>query len=101
MYNIIRGTQWAEVSKDGRTSYINGDSRDQYGAEGLLMGVLNVGCGAMFVLLNVRAYNVNVPTKSKSPIQHLTSALGNVCSPIVCLTGALVLWFYLIEVYTM
>lgn len=33
MYNVIRNTQWAHRESNGRTTYINGDARDQYAAE--------------------------------------------------------------------
>ncbi len=108
MYNIIRGVQFAEVSKDGVTSYINGDARDQFAAEGLIVGVLNVAAALMIVMCNYRAFDDSYTSggaaiaKGKpSPLQHLKNAVSPFFSPLVCFTIAFVLWHRVLAIYSM
>ena len=107
MYNIIRGTQWAENRRDGSVNYINGDARDQFAAEGLIIGVLNLAAAIALVIVNTRGYTVSSPagtaaaSKSKpSPMQHLMNALGPFLSPGVCLALAVFLWSRILGIYT-
>jgi hypothetical protein len=99
------GTQFADTNKDGSTNYINGDARDQYAAEGLIIGVLNLACAAALIFVNLRSfddsYNTTVGKGAKlSPIQHLKNAVSPFFSPIVCLALVVALWFQIVEIYT-
>jgi hypothetical protein len=110
MYNVIRGTQFADVQKDGTTNYINGDARDQFAAEGLIIGVLNVGAALALVMLNTRAFDDSYATggsgaaaagKAKlTPLGHLKNALSPLFTPVVCSAIALALWYRVLAIYS-
>lgn len=105
MYNIIRHTQFAETRKDGSVNYINGDARDQYAAEGMILGALNLAVAVMIVLMNSRAYGttevVDVKNPKKlSPFQHLKNAIAPYFSPAICLGVGMALWAQIIGIYT-
>jgi len=112
MYNVIRGTQFAEVGKDGSVlSYINPDSRDQFAAEGLIVGVLNVGAALALVLANQRAFDDSYAQaagsaagsggKAKaSSLTHLKNALSPLFSPAVCFAITLALWYRVLAIYS-
>lgn len=57
MYNIIKGNIFAHAEKDKPTEYISPEGRDQYGAEGLILGFLNIAASFALVLLNLRAFD--------------------------------------------
>lgn len=104
MYNIIRGTQFAENRRDGSVNYINGDARDQYAAEGLIIGVLNLSAAIALVVVNTRGWS-EAPaagsSKAKpSPVQLLWNALAPFLSPGVCLALAVFLWSRILAIYT-
>lgn len=103
MYNIIRGTQWNEKTRDGNTNYINGDSRDQFAAEGLLIGVLNLACATALILVNTRSFDDPTTNSGKgklSPIQHLRNAIMPIFAPSLCLALICVLWFQIVDIYS-
>lgn len=106
MYNIIRGTQWAENRRDGSVNYINGDARDQFAAEGLIIGVLNLAAAVALVVVNTRGFESSASgaggaAKAKpTPMQHALNALGPVLSPGVCLALAVFLWSRILGIYT-
>ena len=56
MYNIIKGNIFAHSEKDKPTEYISPEGRDQYGAEGLILGFLNIAASFALVVLNLRAF---------------------------------------------
>ena len=56
MYNIIKGNIFAHTEKDKPTEYISPEGRDQYGAEGLILGFLNIAASFALVILNLRAF---------------------------------------------
>ena len=110
-----RGTQWADVRKE-TTNYINPDARDQFAAEGLIIGVLNLACAAALILVNTRAFDGTTTaavaagssaSSSKgsagklSPVQHLLNALSPFFSPIVCFALVVTLWHRIIAIYSM
>lgn len=84
-------------------NYINGDSRDQFAAEGLIIGVLNLSCAAAIVLLNTRAFD-DTPSTGKhvriSPMQHAINALKPFFAPAVSLALFVALWFQIIDIYS-
>jgi len=115
MYNIIRGTQFAETRKDGSVNYINGDPRDQYAAEGLIIGVLNLACAGVIIIANIRAFDegfgsvtgvsgvsgVGVSKSRQQPVWvHLLNAIAPALSPMACLGLAFGFWFKIVDIYS-
>lgn len=104
MYNVLKGTQFAETRQDGSINYINGDARDQFAAEGLIIGVLNLAAAAAVIVLNSRSFDDPVASPPKgaklSPAQHLKNAIAPFFTASVCLALMAALWFQVIDIYT-
>lgn len=96
------------------TSYINPDARDQFAAEGLIIGVLNLACAAALILVNTRAFDGSATAAGASgsgsakgsaaklsPVQHLLNALSPFFSPVVCFALVITLWHRIIAIYSM
>lgn len=110
MYNIIRGTQFAETDKEGHiTAYVLHDSRDQYAVEGMIIGVLNLACAGVLILINARSFddtylNTAGPVKGGKQLstwQHLKNAISPMLSPGFCLALLAAGWFQVINIYSM
>jgi hypothetical protein len=100
---IIRGTQFSGQESDGSSKYIMGDPRDQYAAEGLIIGVLNVAAAVAVIFMNTRSFSTDAPTvkgAKLSPLQHLYNAIAPFFTPGVCLVAFLALWFQVISIYS-
>jgi oligosaccharyltransferase complex subunit gamma len=52
MFNIIRQVPFAEVDRNGKTSYFSGGGQFQYASEGYIMGGLQIAGGIFMVLMN-------------------------------------------------
>ena len=99
-------TQWSSSNRDGSTNYVNGDARDQFAVEGLIIGVLNLACALALVFINTRSFDEASTPSSKSikqltPIQNIKNALLPFLSPGVCLALFVFLWSRIIGIYNM
>ncbi|MCJ1296787.1 tumor suppressor candidate 3 [Xylographa carneopallida] len=87
MYNIIKGNIFAHAEKDKPTEYISPEGRDQYGAEGLILGFLNIAASFTLVLLNLRAFEGKGASSGwsvKGAVGQLWTAIAPVLRPELC-----------------
>lgn len=109
MYNIIRQTQFSGGNRDGSTNYINGDARDQFSAEGYIIGALNLACAAALVFVNTLSFEETqvggkqsaAATKQLSPMQNLKNAVMPYLSSGVCLIAFVFVWSRIVGIYNM
>eukprot|EP00466_Bigelowiella_natans_P002822 jgi/Bigna1/130476/aug1.11_g5184 len=105
MYNIIRGTAFSG-NGNGLSAFFHPSNGTQYGAGGLIVGMLHFGVGAMVILMNTWALKAHQPEGSKrksyreprTPMQMIRELKP---SPGLCLAGAVFLWYNLVMIYTM
>jgi len=102
MYNIIREVPFSRPGEGGET-YINRSGRDQYGAEGYLMGGANLLCALALILLNKFAFKsddeASKPT-AMSVLDKMVVLAKSLLSPGLCLTLVAFFWFQILSVYT-
>ena len=87
MYNIIKGNIFAHSEKDKPTEYISPEGRDQYGAEGLILGFLNIAASFALVLLNLRAFEGKGTSSGwtiKGAVGQLWTGIAPVLRPELC-----------------
>ena len=87
MYNIIKGNIFAHAEKDKPTEYISPEGRDQYGAEGLILGFLNIAASFTLVLLNLRAFEGKGTSSGwtvKGAVGQVWTAISPVLRPELC-----------------
>jgi hypothetical protein len=102
MYNIIRGTEFARYEKDKPTEYISGDPRDQYGAEGLILGFFNVAAAAMLTLCNeqIRDTSSRTSTSKNNVLKNIWSGIVPLFTPVACLLLLVAFWFQIVAIYS-
>jgi len=107
MYNSIRGTPWSETQQNGQVSYILYQGRDQYGAEGYLMGFAQTLCGIFVVLMVRHARSTADPSSSSSSKskQHQQQQKGFIHSfqlhSLIGFVGLIAVWYLVIRIYTL
>ena len=87
MYNIIKGNIFAHAEKDKPTEYISPEGRDQYGAEGLILGFLNIAASFALVLVNLRAFEGKGTSSGwtiKGAVGQVWAGIAPVLRPELC-----------------
>ena len=101
MYNIIKGNIFALTEKDRPTEYISNEPRDQYGAEGLILGTIIIAASSMLVLCNLKAFEAKQWTaKGGSTVAALWASISPVLRPELCCALMLFFWFLMVNIYT-
>ena len=106
MYNIIKGNIFAHSEKDRATEYISSEPRDQYGAEGLILGFLNIAASSMLVLCNLRAFEGWREGKAgggamlRGWLGSVWASVGPLLRPELCIGLVFFFWFYIVSIYS-
>jgi hypothetical protein len=107
MYNIIKGNIFAHSEKDKPTEYISGEPRDQYGAEGLILGFLNIAASSMLVLCNLRAFEGwgregkgGGGAVLRGWLGTVWAGIGPALRPELCIGLVFFFWFYIVSIYS-
>ena len=101
MYNIIKGNIFAHTEKDRPTEYISNEPRDQYGAEGLILGFTIIAASAFLVLCNLKAFEGKaIGLSTKSYAAGLWASISPLLRPEFCCAFMLLFWFITVNIYT-
>ena len=94
MYNIIKGNIFAHTEKDRPTEYISNEPRDQYGAEGLILGFIIIAASTMLVICNLKAFEgtPQKPGAIKGKVAGLWATVSPVLRPEFCVVGMIFFW---------
>lgn len=117
MYNIIKGNIFSHTEKDKPTEYISGEPRDQYGAEGLILGFLNMAAALMLLLVNSRAFDIDLFSLTRAPskggatskanarasnsLAFLWEGISPYLTPALCIAGMTLFWLQIVAIYSM
>lgn len=111
MFNNIRGTEFTGRDQQGNTRYVHGGARDQYAAEGYMMGFCYLGAGYLLVVLNSTAFapaskdkdKKNKTKKTTTVWEDLVQAVTDLAekAPALLVMCVFLCWFQILSVYTL
>ena len=96
----VSGNIFALTEKDRPTEYISNEPRDQYGAEGLILGFIMIAASSMLVLCNLKAFEGRQWTAKGSTVGALWAGISPVLRPELCCALMLFFWFLMVNIYT-
>jgi hypothetical protein len=102
MFNIIRETSFFGYDDKREMIFFHPYVREQYGAGGYIVGVLNMLCALMMIAIASQADAASAADMKNSHfLKRLFGAsLSLFMSPVVCLTFAVFCWHRIVAIYT-